>query len=401
MSSSDATRILGPLALTGLGVAAGWFLHELATPELSTPVIILQQGQVDREIAPSPGNTNDPELPEITTRISSDSPEPLPEKPTASVKLNIERLLAVGRYDTAMAMCGEVSFRAYCDQAFMDHVQRSDVTSGEVLRLAELWLAEFPDHIEAAMQLVQHDVENERYLDAVNRLAMLVSYQVETGYKHRVVWEARKIAREATIRLSFKDNQPEMRGLLAVLIEMEPDHAAWRFALARTEKEMGNLENALTALTYILYDPEYGERATKMYAEIVRNINLADYVEVPLRKSGRQYLVNVQVNLHQEFSMILDTGASISAIDTGILKSIGFKTGSGRPILLNTAGGQIQARIVKLDSIGVAGQVLTNFDVASLDTAALDSGGLLGVDFLGNFSFVIDDKKRKLYLRRK
>jgi len=99
--------------------------------------------------------------------------------------------------------------------------------------------------------------------------------------------------------------------------------------------------------------------------------------------------------------MILDTGASISAIDAGILKSIGLKTGSGRPILLNTAGGQVQARIVRLDSIGVAGQVLTNFDVASLDTAALGSGGLLGVDFLGNFSFVIDDRKRKLYLRRK
>lgn len=401
MYSGRITRVLGSLALIGVGMVVGWFSHELSFRETAIPLKIPQPIGVERNTVEIIVQAESSGAGVVSTSTTTSPVAPASAGKLADGKPNLGRLLELGRYETVLSICGDPGIREHCDREFLAHLGSGAISTLESDQLAELWLAEFPDHIDAAMVLVQRDIDNEHFRQAVGRLAVLESYQVENSHRDRVTREARKIAREALIRLTIKNDQAEIRGLLAMLIEIEPEQSEWRYSLAGVEKDLGNLESALTNLTFILYDPVYGGRASKLYDEILQDINLAEYVEIPLRKSGRQYLVNVNMNLNQEITMVLDTGATISAVDSEILRSIGVNVENGRPVLLNTAGGQIQARIVRLNSIGVGGQVLTGFDVASLDTAAMNGMGLLGIDYLDRFSFVIDDRKRRLYLRRK
>ena len=167
------------------------------------------------------------------------------------------------------------------------------------------------------------------------------------------------------------------------------------------QNDLQQYNEAINSLTYILFDSDYGERSTLLYEEIKKNLNLSNYSEVPLRKVGLQFLVTVIVNNQHELKLVLDTGASITTIKTATLKQIGLASTSKRIVTLNTAGGQIQSSLIALDSFEVSGQKVQGLDIASIELKDGRIDGLLGMNFLDHFRFIIDQNQRKLYLERK
>lgn len=130
---------------------------------------------------------------------------------------------------------------------------------------------------------------------------------------------------------------------------------------------------------------------------------VSDSVEaIPLRRAGEHYIVNVRMNNRINVPMLLDTGASISGLDRQFVRSQGFHP-SGQTVRLSTAGGRVEADLVRLASVAFGDNQLVNLDVASIDlnTSASGSGyqGLLGMDVLGRFKFYLDQRQAILYLR--
>lgn len=99
-----------------------------------------------------------------------------------------------------------------------------------------------------------------------------------------------------------------------------------------------------------------------------------------------------------EAKFILDTGASKTIIDCGLLYDIGFTSSDfGNKIFTSTAGGRSSAKLLTLESFSSLGIIRRNFEVLAKDLASnLFIDGLLGIDFLKNHVLNIDLKNNVL-----
>ena len=124
---------------------------------------------------------------------------------------------------------------------------------------------------------------------------------------------------------------------------------------------------------------------------------------VALAKHGDQYRVSAQA-LNQKITMILDTGASTTAISSVLyvqlkkaqrLKFIGNFT-------VNTASGSIEAPLIQIPAFYFAGYTFTDLSAIVLPEGALPyTDGLLGMNVLGPFDFSILPQESILVLRER
>src|ERR1700722_16169413 len=82
--------------------------------------------------------------------------------------------------------------------------------------------------------------------------------------------------------------------------------------------------------------------------------------------------------------LVLDTGASITVLETTFLKMIGTDPGNSRDFCyLTTASGVVREPIVRVASFTALGVTRANFPVAAHTLPAQSNvSGLLGTDFL-------------------
>lgn len=99
-----------------------------------------------------------------------------------------------------------------------------------------------------------------------------------------------------------------------------------------------------------------------------------------------------------EAKFILDTGASKTVIDFGLLYDIGYKDNEfGEIVYTGTAGGRSQGKLLKLESFSSLGLIRHNFEILAKDLSPnLLIDGLLGIDFIRNHKLEIDLKNNIL-----
>ncbi len=128
-----------------------------------------------------------------------------------------------------------------------------------------------------------------------------------------------------------------------------------------------------------------------------KHVNIAD--------DRGQIVVAALLNKKINVTLILDTGASLVVIKDSVAKQLGIDSGSlKQDIKLRLADGrESAAKHAVLSSISVQGVEATNVDVAILSSDVQDPAlkdGLLGMTYLKNFSFKIDQRNKKLTLER-
>jgi clan AA aspartic protease (TIGR02281 family) len=115
-----------------------------------------------------------------------------------------------------------------------------------------------------------------------------------------------------------------------------------------------------------------------------------------------QIRLDATVNGMRRLEFIVDTGANTSSIPTRAARALGIKLDdSTRVVGVATAGGVGLAYKVPLDSIEVEGLKVRNLEVLVIDLPYDEEVGLLGLDFLRNFRYEIDNQKGTLTLRIK
>ncbi len=144
--------------------------------------------------------------------------------------------------------------------------------------------------------------------------------------------------------------------------------------------------------------------AQKRAEEILAKLNgkpVTDELAIPLLRFGNQFLVNVSIEGHSA-NLLLDTGASLS----GVAKSYAAKYPSivkaTKPIRLNTASGTEDSYLFTVENLSFGSLVFSQHILALLPmNSAEEFDGLLGVDILGRFDFVIDQDAAVLRLRER
>jgi clan AA aspartic protease (TIGR02281 family) len=124
---------------------------------------------------------------------------------------------------------------------------------------------------------------------------------------------------------------------------------------------------------------------------------------VPFEKHGSVVIVKATLNGKAPVKLILDTGASFTMISSATAKQLDIDTNQNtRSMPFQTANGMIQAALINLDSISVAGLELKNLTAAVHDALPdPEVAGLLGLNFLTNFRLDIDSEKGFVHLEKK
>jgi predicted aspartyl protease len=120
-------------------------------------------------------------------------------------------------------------------------------------------------------------------------------------------------------------------------------------------------------------------------------------VTVPLDTRGSLAVVAVTFNGRLTANLAVDTGATTTMISRRIAEQLALhSSGSG---LFSGIGGTVAASFARVESIRVGQAKVANLVVAVHDFSRTPRyEGLLGLDFLGNFSVALDSKKQLLIL---
>ncbi len=189
------------------------------------------------------------------------------------------------------------------------------------------------------------------------------------------------------------------------LIKLTPDNGELHLQLADMHAKADDQEQAQYHALMAANQDETRTRAEAFLAKLTDNsiAAQADELEhkISLVRFGTQFLVPVTVE-GKSVKLLLDTGASISGLTSSFINRNYSFVKSPKPIQLNTASGTVESFLFVVDSLQIADLTFNKHMLARLPMDNFDHfDGLLGVDILGRFDFVIDQEKAELRLRKR
>ncbi|AMJ87319.1 MULTISPECIES: retropepsin-like aspartic protease [Alteromonas] len=199
------------------------------------------------------------------------------------------------------------------------------------------------------------------------------------------------------------------------LFQRVPDSRQYTLQLAEAyarQQKITLMEDVLASLSYndnqanairnIAYSESNRDNQSGADERIANNELLGnDVTRVALLRDGDQYRVAVKA-LNQQADMVLDTGATTTAITTDLFSRLG---GLRRLTFIgnfdvNTASGTISAPLVHIPTFYFAGFRFDDVSALVLPVDALPSAdGLLGMNILGKFDFSISPQDSELALK--
>lgn len=208
---------------------------------------------------------------------------------------------------------------------------------------------------------------------------------------------------------------------LSYLIALDNSNQRYIYLLGSAQFRWGQELEALDTLSTIIYNPDWGPSAT----EIIDTVNKRDArlrVEakraleqeqqkqrllaqrqqrhhIPLQRIGNHFVVNARIDNKSQIRLIIDTGATITAINRGKIPTGGQVD---RRIWLQTAGDRRRADIYRVNHFSVEGIEISDMEIALLDLSHIEhADGLLGMNYLSRFDFYLDQDEPALYLRQR
>ena len=120
----------------------------------------------------------------------------------------------------------------------------------------------------------------------------------------------------------------------------------------------------------------------------------------PLHSSGSGLYVNVSIN-GRPSRMLLDTGATYTAISHATARAVGARGLASAPVVeLSTANGVVEARLTTISTIDINGALVRDVQVVVLDSFG-DLDGLLGLSYLRHFDIDLDQAANQIVLMRR
>ena len=171
-------------------------------------------------------------------------------------------------------------------------------------------------------------------------------------------------------------------------------HLAMAAVLMQLKDEYQAQYHALMAVN----DPLVRKRAETILAKLNGENTPAELV-IPLIRFGNQYLVSTTVEGYPA-RLLLDTGASLSGLSTSYTAKYPGLLKATKPIRLNTASGVRDSILFTVTHIGIGNLGFNQHILAQLPMDnSTEFDGLLGLDILSRFDFVIDQNAAALKLK--
>lgn len=124
--------------------------------------------------------------------------------------------------------------------------------------------------------------------------------------------------------------------------------------------------------------------------------------QIPVELNGNQIFLRVRVNDSEPLWFGLDTGASVTVVNTTTATALGLKLGGGGQT--RGAGGQVQSSTVRGVRLDVGGTRLENLNVTAIDLTSIENAagrkmdGILGYEFFRRYVVELDYERQFLNL---
>jgi len=196
--------------------------------------------------------------------------------------------------------------------------------------------------------------------------------------------------------------ESELKDFYEFLLSKEPDNFDIQYRYAEFEYENRNYLHAEQLLAVLLHHPSYASQSEVLMKKVQRQNELIEngVIPVPLEKAGEHYLVSVLINNQEPVKLIIDTGATLSILSPKVIQNLGMNLEDvEQHMSFSTANGVVKAPVLELESMAIRNHMVRHVKVGVLSSLSHTKvGGLLGMNFLNQFVFFLDQKNNTLEL---
>lgn len=219
--------------------------------------------------------------------------------------------------------------------------------------------------------------------------------------KTNVISLARNLVQQEANKLIKGSKWQELQLLVEQVIILDPDDLNLLWLFARAQYELGEYELARDVLTPLLEQPNYKVKANALLAKIESALKAPE--NIALSRQGEHFIVEALINNDVDVSLMLDTGASISLLSEPAFITLSqySEVNYIEDIQMTTAGGVVVASLYQVDEVSIQGYVVKDFIFAVTNFVNERNDGLLGMNFLKQFDFHIDQTNSVLTLKTK
>lgn len=121
---------------------------------------------------------------------------------------------------------------------------------------------------------------------------------------------------------------------------------------------------------------------------------------VGLEESEGRPVVPVSINGREGYRFVLDSGASLSAIDTSLAEALGLPhAGGDAPEVTDTLGRSRSLPLVEAETLSIGGVTFESMRLVTADMPPELRDGIIGCDVLSGVRISLDPKRRSAVLR--
>jgi len=202
--------------------------------------------------------------------------------------------------------------------------------------------------------------------------------------------------------LNAYNYKAEMADFYEFLIAKEPDNFSVQMQYAEFEYKNRNYTHVEQLLSVLLHHPDYSIKSERLMRKAQHQTDMLTngIVPVPVEKTGDHYIVNAVINNQEPVKLIIDTGATLTILSPRVIHNLGLHVEDVQQYMdFSTANGVVQAPVISLESMRVQNHLVSDLQVGILPTFSHSQfDGLLGMNFLNQFAFFIDQKNSMLEL---
>ncbi|ABG41897.1 peptidase A2A, retrovirus, catalytic [Paraglaciecola sp. T6c] len=282
-----------------------------------------------------------------------------------------------------------------------------------------LYLRQYPQDVEFLLLEAEYIAHTHLLSDAIIHYHGMLSLPLSHAQQTQVQNTISRLTNETINQLKQTYSWDILAQFAEPLLQVSPTSRELILALATAyahQQQAGLMENTLASIRYedpqamqirgIIqqYDDEVNaqsDRATKTTNDNPRKNVPAGVTSIGLQKYGDQYVVESRLSGNQ-VHFLIDTGASTTTISRQKFKTL-FKSVATKFVgqfNVQTANGTVRSPMYQFASLEIAKAKVKNINVMVLPLDELGhSDGLLGMNFLREFDFRIDQKNALLHLQ--
>jgi clan AA aspartic protease (TIGR02281 family) len=294
------------------------------------------------------------------------------------------------------------------------------LTEHKVLKLGaflQSYLKQYPQDMDFLLLEAKLKLETTLLSDAIIHYYDLLRKPMTSAQHNEIEQQIEQLSKNTIKQLRRNYSWDILAMFVEPLLQLEPNNRLYILSLAMAYAELfqeGLMENVLASLDF--NDPD---------AQRIRNIIVAQQISpvndesdesddlnagepntnlgrpIPLKQFGDQYVVAATLSSNP-VALLIDTGASVTAISKQYFDNLSnrYKINYLGRFSIGTAGGSIMAPIYQFQELTINHVTVQNLPVVILPMRSIENAdGLLGMNFLREFDFKIDQRQSIMFIK--